>query len=69
MKHKTLIMLLFILTFMQNSTAQKTFEDDVNDETSQDAVPIDGGIAYLIGSAAAYGIMKRTQQKKTTLFK
>ena len=69
MKHKTLIMLLFILTFMQNGTAQKTFEDDVNDETSQDAVPIDGGIASLIGSAAAYGIMKRTQQKKTTLFK
>lgn len=69
MKHKTLIMLLFILTFRHKSTAQKTFEDDVNDETSQDAVPIDGGISSLIGSAAAYGIMKRTQQKKTTLFK
>jgi UDP-N-acetylmuramyl pentapeptide phosphotransferase/UDP-N-acetylglucosamine-1-phosphate transferase len=69
MKHKTLIMLFFVIAFIQNGIAQKTFDDDVNDETGQDAVPIDGGISALIGSAAAYGVIKRNQKEKKGLFK
>lgn len=62
MKFKTLMMLFFMLTFNQHSNAQKTFDDDVNDETNQDAVPEDGGISLLVIGTVIYGISKQIKK-------
>lgn len=62
MKFKTLMMLFFMLTFNQHSNAQKTFDDDVNDETNQDAVPEDCGISLLVIGTVIYGISKQIKK-------
>jgi hypothetical protein len=46
--------------------AQKSFDDDIDDETgSEESVPIDGGILWLLAGAAVYGIKKHRVKEET----
>ena len=66
MKHKTLITLCILFVLYQTSMAQKSFDDDIDDETgSEESVPIDGGILWLLAGAAVYGIKKHRVKEET----
>lgn len=65
MKRKTLLTLSLLFALYYTSLAQKTFDDDIDDENSPNEVPADNGLAWLIAGAAAYGLKKYRDQKET----
>ncbi|MFN4083733.1 MAG: hypothetical protein ACK4K9_08890 [Bacteroidia bacterium] len=53
---KALLTLAVIALLSYHASAQPGFDDDVQD------TPLDGGIALVVGSALAYGAMKKRKK-------
>jgi hypothetical protein len=58
---KAVVIITIMMLISQGGQSQITWDDDAQQQDAM--VPLDGGLSFLLGAGAAYGIRKASRKK------